>query len=166
MVRDSVTILGIPVDNVTLAEAVDRIVSMANGHDQCHVLTPNPEMLVAAQKDPAFSTVLRNSALNLPDGVGLLLASRFLGTPLKARVSGIDAVIALCARAGFGPVFLLGAAPGIAERAADALRKKNPSLVVAGTYAGSSDLREEDAIIHRIHTSGARVLFVAFGAPV
>lgn len=166
MRRDAVSILGVPIDNITLGEAVDRLVVFAQGSGQHHVMTPNPEMLVAAQKDPTFRSVLQSSTLNLPDGTGLLLAARFLGTPLRSRVTGVDAVSALCLRADVGPVFLLGAAPGVAERAASLLRRKNPALVVAGTYAGSPDTEEEEAILQRINASGARLLFVAFGAPV
>lgn len=165
MSRTVVTILGIPIDNVTLDEAVIRIAAMANGSDQSHVMTPNPEMLVAAQRDPVFRVVLQNSSLNLPDGTGLLLAARILGTPLRERVSGIDIVTALCKRTDLGPVFLLGAASGVAERAADVLRLSNPSLSIAGTFAGSPDSREEGAIVQRITVSGARILLVAFGAP-
>jgi N-acetylglucosaminyldiphosphoundecaprenol N-acetyl-beta-D-mannosaminyltransferase len=163
--RNFVTILGIPIDDVTLPEAIDRIVGMAGGNDQHHILTPNPEMLVAAQKDPTFCTVLQTSVLNLADGAGLLLAARFLGKPLRARVPGVDTVTALCARTEIGSVFLLGAAPGVAERAAEVLHRKHPALRIAGTYAGSPGPHDEDTIVRRVNASQARFLFVAFGAP-
>ncbi len=160
-----VIILGIPVDPVTLPEACERIESMLADDNQHHVLTPNPEMIVAAHTNTEFRSVLQTSSLNVADGYGLLLASRFLGSPLPERVSGIDLLTTLC-EAIRVPVFFLGAAPGVAASAANALRQKNPALMIAGTYAGSASLSEETEIISRINASGARVLFVAYGAPM
>lgn len=164
--HSAVFILGIPIDNVTLDEAAERIAMMAKGSTQCHVMTPNPEMLVEATKNPAFLSVLQSSSLNIADGVGVIFASRFLGTPLRERVTGTDVLSELCGRDDIGSVFLLGAAPGIADRAAAKLRREHPALAIAGTYAGSPSVAEEDAIIERINASGARLLFVAFGAPI
>lgn len=131
---------------------------------QHHVLTPNPEMLLVARSNPQFRSVLQHSSLNVPDGVGLLLASIFLGNPLPERVSGIDLLTALCC-ATDQPVFLLGAGPGVAERAGAVLQKQNPSLVIAGTYGGSPNLSDEEVIVERVNRSGAKLLFVAYGAP-
>jgi N-acetylglucosaminyldiphosphoundecaprenol N-acetyl-beta-D-mannosaminyltransferase len=166
MVPTRVSILGVPIDAVTEDGAVACIQGFLTDGRQHHVMTPNPEMLVKATKDLYFLGVLQRTALNIPDGVGLLFAARMLGKRLPARVTGIDLLIRLVALSETSPVFLLGAAPGVAERAADALGKRCPSLRIAGTYAGSPALREEEEIIRRINASGAKALFVAFGAPV
>jgi N-acetylglucosaminyldiphosphoundecaprenol N-acetyl-beta-D-mannosaminyltransferase len=130
-----VSILGVPVDAVTRSEAVSRIGDMLRSNTQHHVATPNPEMLVEASKNKQLFAVLQQTALNVPDGTGLLWAARRVGTPLPQRVTGVDVMTDVCC-ANNGPVFLLGAIPGIAEHAADALKKKNPALVIAGTFAG------------------------------
>lgn len=132
---------------------------------QHHVLTPNPEMLVAAQRNTDFRVVLQHSSLNVPDGFGLILASRFLGTPLPERVSGVDLLMKLCEDIDV-PIFLLGAGAGVAERAASALCAKNPSLRIVGIYAGSPSSFDEEEILARINASGAQMLFVAYGAPL
>ncbi|MSR67261.1 WecB/TagA/CpsF family glycosyltransferase [Candidatus Peribacteria bacterium] len=160
-----VFILGVPVDSVTLAEATKRIREMLRSDFQHHILTPNPEMIVAAKFDPEFLSVLQSSSLNVPDGFGLLLASRYLGSALLERVSGVDLLVELCLHAD-RPVFFLGAAPGVAASAAHVLQKQNAALMIAGTYAGTPDSAEEDAILSRINASGAKLLFVAYGAPV
>ncbi len=162
---ERITILGVPIDNVTLAEAVDCIAAMAKSNEQHHVMTPNPEMLVAAHRDPAFQKVLQSSALNIPDGTGLLWAAKRIGTPLRERVTGVDLVEKLCGQSGLGSIFFLGAAPGIAESAANILRTKNSALNIAGTFAGSPSALDEIAIIEKITQSGATILFVAYGAP-
>ncbi len=159
-----VSILGVPVDAVTRSEAVSRIGDMLRSNTQHHVATPNPEMLVEASKNKQLFAVLQQTALNVPDGTGLLWAARRAGTPLPQRVTGVDVMTDLC-RANNGPVFLLGAIPGIAEHAADALRKSNPTLVIVGTFAGSPRPEHEQEIISMVNASGATLLFVAYGAP-
>lgn len=160
-----VIILGIPIDAVTLPEAVERLRAMALFGKAHHVMTPNPEMLVRASHDPTFRLVLQRSALNVPDGAGLLFAARMLGEHLPARVTGVDLVEALVAEPDVQPVFFLGAAPGVAEKAAARLRGKHPALVIAGTFSGSPSPDDENSVINRINASGARTLFVAYGAP-
>ncbi len=157
-------ILGVPVDAITLSGAVMRLEKMAAGVAQHHVVTPNPEMLVAARSDPAFHAVLERASLAVPDGVGLLLAARYLGAPLLERVAGIDLLTSFCAQTR-ASVFFLGAAEGVAGRAVEALRSSYPTLHVAGTYAGSARKEDEEEILARIRGSGASVLFVAYGAP-
>lgn len=161
-----ILLLSVPVDAVTADEATARILQMLRESAQSHVMTPNNEMLVEAVHNAPFRTLLGRTALNLPDSTGLLLAARFTGQALPMRVTGVDTVERVCASLDAScPVFLLGGAPGVAEMAAGALVAKNPSLAVAGTFAGSP--REEDApaIVERINRSGARLLLVAYGAP-
>lgn len=162
--KNRVSILGVPVDCVTLTEARDRVLAMSVSGTH-HVMTPNPEMLVEAHHNPAFKTLLQSSDLNIPDGAGLLWAARRAGETLPERVTGVDLLSAVTSVVGCPSVFLLGAAEGVAEAAADHLRRKNPSLHIAGTYAGSPHENEEQMIVAKINASGASILFVAYGAP-
>ncbi len=161
----STFILGVRIDAVTLAEARDRFLAFAASGVQSHVMTPNPEMLVEANKNPAFKSLLNASALNVPDGSGLLWAAKRVGYLLPERVTGVDLMSAVCAVPDAPSVFLLGAAPGVSEKAAEALLKKNVSLRVVGTFSGSPSEQEESVIISLINASGATMLFVAYGAP-
>jgi N-acetylglucosaminyldiphosphoundecaprenol N-acetyl-beta-D-mannosaminyltransferase len=131
------------------------------------IATVNPEFVMAARRNADFMAVLRACHLCLPDGVGLLWAGRWLGRPLPERVAGSDLVYDL-ARLAAGDgwrLFLLGAAPGVAQQAASLLVHRYPGLTIAGTFAGSPDRQENDAIVERINDSRADVLFVAYGAP-
>lgn len=131
-----------------------------------HVLTPNSEMLVEAARNPLFRSVLRRAALNLPDSAGLLWAARHTGQRLPERVTGVDTVQRLCAELdGRHSVFLLGAAPGVAQKAAEELRRRNPRLRIAGTHAGSPAAGEVPGIVAMINAAQPHVLLVAFGAP-
>ena len=170
------TILGVPFDPVTLGEALQRLLAMLHGSTQNpasaeatvgrHVMTPNNEMLVEGTRNPEVLKVMQGTALNLPDSTGVVWAARRQGTPLKERVTGVDTVLTLMgAIDAEHTVFFLGAAPGVAEKAAEYLTFQFPRLRVVGTFAGSP--KEEDApgIIQKINASGARILLVAYGAP-
>lgn len=161
-------ILGLPVDAMTYAGWMQRISQWIADRDGArHVCTVNPEFIMIAQSDPIFFNILNRAALCLPDGVGLLWASRHLGAPLPERVTGSDGVplIARHAAEQGWSIFFLGAAEGIAERAAHILRERRPELLVAGAYAGSPAAAEEDEIVARVNASGADILLVAYGAP-
>lgn len=161
-----VFLLGVPLDPVTAAEALARLRSMVQGTAQNHVMTPNNEMLVHASGDAPFRALLSRTALNIPDSTGLLWAARRTDQHLPERVTGVDTMTALClSLTEEHPVFLLGAAEGVAAGAAEVLKRKNPHLRIAGTFAGSPRPEEAGDIIRRINESGAHVLFVAYGAP-
>ncbi|MGQ9466634.1 MAG: WecB/TagA/CpsF family glycosyltransferase [Anaerolineae bacterium] len=160
-------ILGIPIHDVTLEEAVEQAAAWVKEGGAHQMATVNPEFVMAARRDRAFRAVLERVDLCLPDGVGITLAARYLGRPLRERVAGVDLVEALAARAARDGwrVFLLGAAPGVADRAASILASRYSGLTVAGTYAGSPRREEEDDIVRRVRAAQADILLVAYGAP-
>jgi N-acetylglucosaminyldiphosphoundecaprenol N-acetyl-beta-D-mannosaminyltransferase len=163
----SIDILGVRVDDASYAELPGLVDAWVAGGLPHHIVTLNPEMLVAAHRDPAFRDLLNRADLSVPDGVGVMWAARWLGTPLRQRVTGSDGIylIALhCAARGYRPYFL-GAAPGVAERVARQLSELYPGLAVAGFYAGSPSPGEEGAIVARVRAAAPDVLFVAYGVP-
>jgi N-acetylglucosaminyldiphosphoundecaprenol N-acetyl-beta-D-mannosaminyltransferase len=165
--NDRVSILGVEVDNLSLEDALSRLDGFIVGGEPHHVVTLNPEFLVMARNAPKFLSVLQNAQLALADGVGLLWASRILGRPLQARLTGVDMVrhlTKLAAEKGY-ETFFLGAGKGIAEKTASVLVKEHPGLVVAGCYEGSPLPKDEDQIITKIKEANPKVLLVAFGAP-
>ena len=164
--RSSLHLLGVRVDDVTgdeMLALVEQFIAERAPHQLC---TVNPEFIMAAQRDETFRQVINHAAVCLPDGIGVLWAARRLGHPLRERVAGSDMVeqmAARAARAGWR-IYFLGAAPGVADKAAAILQSRYPGLVVAGTFAGSPAL-EQDALVERIRSTQPDVLFVAFGAP-
>lgn len=161
-------LLGVPVDAVSYGDFLAFIASwIGAGGRARQVCTVNPEFIMIAQGDPIFLGILQRAALCVPDGVGLLWACRRRGFALPERVTGSDGVprIAKAAMQQGWRIFLLGAAPGVAERAAAVLQEKYPGLQIADTYAGSPAPAEEGAIVVRVNASRADILFVAYGAP-
>ena len=162
-----VSLLGIRVDDVTFAETLAQMESFIASGTPHQICTVNPEFIMHAQHDVEFRDVLTRSALNVPDGGFLLRAARRKGQPLRERVTGSDLLplfAELAARKGYR-LFLLGAADGIAERAAHVLCARHPTLNIVGMYAGSPAASEAPAIIARVRAAQPHALFVAYGAP-
>ena len=163
----SIELLGVRIDRVTMTETVQRIAAMVDEPRLHQICTPNPEFVMKAQQDVEFQSVLNRSDLNIPDGNGLLIAANWLGTPLIERVAGSELVYHLAklsAERGWR-LFLLGAEEGVAELAGKRFQERYPDLIIAGCYAGSPSLAENDDIVAMINESSAEILYVAYGAP-
>src|SRR2546428_10696468 len=159
-----VDILGVGFDRVDLAAAAERIIERHAAGQRTFVITANPEFVMLARRDAELGDIARAAELVVADGTGVLVASRVLRDALPGRVPGrllVPAILQLVS----GPGFLLGAAPGVAERAAATLVRRIPSLRAAGTHAGSPGPAGDQALPERIHAPGARVLLVAYGMP-
>lgn len=159
-------LLGVRVDPVSMAEAVDRIRAHLAGGPPGTVVTLNAVMLGRAARDERFRAIVNAAALVTPDGAGTLLVARILERRLPERVAGVDLtdrLCGMCARHGYR-VFLLGAAPGVAEEAARRLAARHPGLVVAGTGHGYGAL-DDPALAARIRRARPDLLVVALGSP-
>ena len=163
--RDTINILGVNIDMITMAEAVNTAAEAVETRDAFAVFTPNSEFIQAAYKDTEFRDILNNGDMCVPDGIGVVYASRILKKPIAERVAGYDLVCALferMARAGKS-VFLLGAKPGYAYEAGEKLKGKYPGLVIAGIQDGYFKPEHVDGIIDVINESNADVLLVCLG---
>lgn len=160
-----IDVMGVQFDNVTMDEALCRFQTLLRGEKAAYCVTPNAEIVYEAMHDPNLCGILNHADLVLPDGAGVIKSARMLGTPLKEKVAGIDfaaGVMDLLAKNG-GRLYLLGGKPGIAQAAAENLRKKYSGLQIAGCSDGY--FKNEAAAVKKINESGADVLFVCLGAP-
>ncbi len=174
--RARIFLLGLPVDRVTLREAVEllsthvearRALSADAPGRTAQVVTLNPEMLMRSREQPGFRALIRAADLVVADGVGILWAARLLGISLPERVTGVELTEGLARRAaerGYR-LFLLGAAPGVAERAAARLERDFPGLRIAGAFSGTPRREGDEEAIARIRASGADIVLVAYGSP-
>jgi N-acetylglucosaminyldiphosphoundecaprenol N-acetyl-beta-D-mannosaminyltransferase len=164
---DSLFILGVRVDAVTFDQALACVEEFVADGDPHQIVTVNPEFVMAAQSDTEFQNIINTSALALPDGAGVWWASRRLGRRLSERIPGVDLVerlAALSAQQGYR-LFFLGAMPGVADQAVAMLESRYPGMAVAGAYAGSPRMEDEEAITERVRAACPQILFVAYGAP-
>lgn len=162
-----VYVLGMPLDPVTPDEAVGIITSALEDGGFFAVVTPNPTMIMAAQREPGLAQAIKSADLRLADGVGVVDAARRAGTPLPARVTGVDTGRAVLEKAaGNGTrVWLLGGKAGVAEEAAARLKRELPGLTVAGTADGYFDEEDSAELIGRITAAGTELLIVCLGSP-
>jgi N-acetylglucosaminyldiphosphoundecaprenol N-acetyl-beta-D-mannosaminyltransferase len=165
--KNTAEILGIEIHDITMEEMPAIIKEMIGTGRPHHIMTVNPEFMMIAKHDIEFRRVLQEADLKLADGIGIVLAAKILGFSLRERVTGIDLVWKLARVAGNNGyrIFFLGAADGVAERAAMILRNENPGLLVAGTYSGTPNPEDEDAICAVIKDAAPDILLVAYGPP-
>lgn len=194
-----VKILNVQFDVYTKAEVLARVFDVLKNRGSeagKQIVTPNPEMLLEADRNPGLGAVLNKAWMSIPDGIGILWASTvqeisrrsskfgryvkgfwalvsLIFSPklcrkiFKERVSGVDLMEAVCAQSHVHKIkiFLLGAGPGVAGRAAEVLKKRYPGTEIVGTYGGSPSPKDFSVIAPIITSSKADVLFVAFGSP-
>ena len=166
-----VEILGIPFSRRSKKETYEFLHSLLKTNRPVRIFTPNPEMLCRACQDPSLRKHLLEADLLLPDGVGVILASKIKFAPLPERVTGIDTgewLLRYAARHSMS-VFLLGGKHGVAERAKKELLVRIPSLKICGTHHGYFDPQtnssENQRVLEKIRTANPDFLFVCLGSP-
>lgn len=122
-------------------------------------------MVMRAQKDAEFKDILSRADLLVPDGVGIVWASRKLGRPLPETVTGVNLVKYLLDKKPSPSIFLLGAKPGVAERARDRLAEDMPWVRIAGVHHGYFDASDEAAVVQEVRASKCDVVLAGMGSP-
>ena len=151
------------------AESLESITNLALAHikagKQGYIVTPNAEIAYLAEKDAAFKETVTKAAFILPDGIGVIRAAKILELQLTEKVAGFDFGKSLAsgmAKEGLR-LFLLGAKPGIAEKAAAKLCEEYPGLIIAGTADGY--FKEDGEVLEKINAATPHVVFACLGAP-
>jgi N-acetylglucosaminyldiphosphoundecaprenol N-acetyl-beta-D-mannosaminyltransferase len=163
--------VGVEIDNLSLQEVKHKIIEMINTGEKGYIVTPNASHVVLLQKDKEFKKAYENASLVLADGMPIIWVSRILGQPLKEKISGSDIFPLLCRVASQKDykVFLLGAGPGIAKKASEALIKEFPNLKIVGTYSPlynfQTNIEENKKINKIVNVAAPDILFVGLGAP-
>ena len=152
-------------DSMTMDEALSRAEALLRGEKAAYVVTPNAEIAYEALHDGQLREMLNGADLMLPDGAGVVLASKLLRTPVKQKVAGVDfaaGLLGILERNGQS-LYLLGGKTGIGELAAQKMLEAHPQLRIAGIADGY--FQDEAPVIAKINASGADALFVCLGAP-
>ena len=166
-------IINVPVDMVDGQEAMAIFRELMETENCSLIVTPNSEIVVNASKDPELRSMIEQADLIIPDGIGLVYASRIIGLPLKERVTGIDflsTILGYLEETGQS-VFFLGSKPGdgtnpgVAEMAVEKMKETYKELKVAGTHHGYFQESDENSIVKAINDSGADFLCAALGSP-
>ncbi|MCI8304305.1 MAG: WecB/TagA/CpsF family glycosyltransferase [Lawsonibacter sp.] len=158
-------VLGIAFDDLTREEAAQAGAAFLAEDKFHYVVTPNPEFILAAEKDGDFRRVLNGADLVLPDGIGVVYSAKILGTPLKSRVPGVEFAADMldCLNERGGRLYLLGAKPGVAEEAGRRIVEQRPNITLCGTQDGY--FKDEEAVLLKVAAAQPDLLFVCLGAP-
>lgn len=162
---EKIPILDIPISKLTLSQVLETATDYLK-QPACHMIfTPNSEMLMVAQKDPELKMVLQQGDVVVPDGIGVVIASRLLGHGLPERVTGFDIMQSFLDMGNQHnySVYFLGGKPGITDIMVEKIQKRYPHLKICGHYHGYFDAKEENAILEEINQLKPDFLFVALG---
>jgi len=165
--RNTLLITGIPIDKVTMLGAVETLKFFLS-EDKIHTIyTPNAEIMMSAQKNIELRKVLLEGDMVIPDGAGVVLASKIIGNALPEKVSGIDLVrnsfsIKLDRKIRY---FFFGSSLGIAEKAGENIAQQYSNVEIVGFRNGFFCEEDEPEIINKINSANADILLVALGSP-
>jgi N-acetylglucosaminyldiphosphoundecaprenol N-acetyl-beta-D-mannosaminyltransferase len=167
IVPDQVEILGVPIRNITMEDALQFIMQGARGFPPQQVCFVNTDCVNKAQRNRPYAERLLSCSAVFADGIGIRVAGKILRRPIRQNVNGTDLFPRLCHRLQGSELglFLLGARPGITEAVAQWVEKNHPGARVKGIQHGYFSPEEEPAVIRKINESGAEILLVAFGSP-
>jgi N-acetylglucosaminyldiphosphoundecaprenol N-acetyl-beta-D-mannosaminyltransferase len=186
-----VNILDIKIDKITFQEVLNKIEFFLESENSHYIVTVNPEMVISAQKDEKFKNILNKADISVPDGIGVLWASKFLSNKhcytvtllklfisglslifypkycrqiLPERISGVDLIYKICQKFQNSDysIFFLGAENGVAEKTAQKLKEKFPNLKIAKAESG---IKKNSKLIENINQVKPDILFIALGAP-
>jgi len=163
--RATVSVLGVPVANLRMAEVIDKLATWLDGEQTRFVAFLNAHCANVARRNGEFLRALSQADLVLADGIGVRIAGVILGQPICENVNGTDLLPRFCTHLVGRRVYLLGAADGVAADVARRLQTSFPGLVVVGTHHGYFDAQQGGAIADEISASHAEVLLVAMGVP-
>jgi N-acetylglucosaminyldiphosphoundecaprenol N-acetyl-beta-D-mannosaminyltransferase len=165
--EDVCAVLGVPVSRLSLPKTLARLESFIAERTPRFIVTADATALVLAHDDPVFRRLLDQADLITPDGAGVVWAMRRAGAPAQDRVSGVEIAGRLIARSsetGYR-VYMLGAAPGVAQMASERMRRQHPGCVIAGAHHGYFPPEDDALVAEQVAAARADVLLVGMGMP-
>ena len=160
-------ILGVSVDALTYRDAVARVDKSVSSGTPSWILAINPEKIMKALADEELNRLLMRADIFIPDGIGILWAGKLMGRPFPQRVTGVDLLMTLveeAAKRGW-KIYLIGAAPGVADEVAKSWVKRFPGLTVVGCRDGYFDSTQEEEVAAAVRAAKPDLLFVGMGSP-
>lgn len=157
-------ILGFEICNTNYEELINSIFNDFNNGISNFIVNINPEIIINNYKNKNIINTFNEEKYQIPDGIGIIYASKIKKKPIKQRITGIDLMHGLCKESlkYNSKIFLYGGKELISEKAKNELEKMYPKINIVGTCNG---YLEENAAIERINNSGANILFVGLGSP-
>ena len=158
-------LLGISVSSLTYEQMTQTLLQNIDHHKKSFIVAINPEKIMKAQEDQSLKKLLNQADYQIPDGMGVIVASRLKGGKVRKRVTGIDLMLKICdmSVAHNKRVFLYGGKPNVAEKAKQNLLKHLPGIQIVGVIDGY--VQDEKVVIETINAAKPDIIFVALGSP-
>lgn len=157
--------LGVEVSPLSMNEVLLKVNNIITENKKAFIVAINPEKIMKAQDDISLKNLINSADIKIPDGSGVVIASKLKKGNIKSRVTGIDLMKNICyisAERDY-KIFLLGGKKDVAYRASKVLEEDVKGINIVGIEDGY--FKDTDTIIKKINESGANILFVALGSP-
>lgn len=157
-------VLGFDVCITNQDDLIENIFNNFSKNERNFIVNINPEIVTKNYKNKELKNIFNSQKYQIPDGIGIIYASKLKKGKIKQRITGIDLMNAICEKSRniHAPIFLYGSKEGISEKAKIELEKQYSELNIAGTCSGYED---ENIVIEKINKSKASILFVGLGSP-
>lgn len=171
---DKISIMGVRIDNKSMNDVLDTVSDKLSKGEKYIIYTPNTEIVMMCQDDKEFLELMNKSHINIPDGIGLVYASKIKKHPLKGKVAGFELSMKLLEMAHKNglKLYAVGGKPGVAETAMKNVYEKYPGIKITGSHhgyfkgahLGQGGHEEEQKVVDEINMNQPDILFVGFGA--
>lgn len=171
---EKISIMGVRINNTTMEEVLKAVENKTENKEKYIIYTPNTEIIMMCQEDKEFMDFMNESDINIPDGIGLIYASKIKNCPLREKVAGFDLSVKMLdiAERNKLNLYAVGGKPGVAESAMKSIHEKFPNINIVGchhgyfkgAHLGRGGDDEELQVIEEINAAEPDILFVGFGA--
>ncbi|MFW6022265.1 MAG: WecB/TagA/CpsF family glycosyltransferase [Halanaerobiaceae bacterium] len=165
---DYVSILGIKINKVNMGQAINEVENIIKADKKMSIVTPNSEMIVLAQQDRELARIINTADLKIPDGAGVVLASRLYRNPVTERVAGYDLMqkMLMMAAEKNNSVYLLGGEEKVIELAVKKIKDIYPTINICGYHHGFLDETTSEKVLNNINKLNPNILFIGMGVPL
>ncbi|WHY66353.1 WecB/TagA/CpsF family glycosyltransferase [Neobacillus sp. SuZ13] len=166
MKTNLVTILGIDFVNKRFDQVVEDLFLRINNKRKSFIVTANPEIVMYSHEHTDYRKIVQSADMVVPDGYGIILASKILGTPIMERVAGYDLTVRLLELGSKKKlkIYLLGGREETNQKAVDNIHNTYPDIQIVGRHHGFFDW-EKSQVAAEIKAANPDVVFVALGFP-
>lgn len=158
-------ILDIDVTTLDYSQLIDEIDKIIINNEKANIIAVNPEKFIAMEKNYELKKLISEATFKIPDGIGVILASKINGGKIRTRITGVDLFLKILELANLKQyrVFLYGGKEEVVSKTKEVINNKFPDIKLVGYCNGYE--KNQELILKKINDSNAQIVFVALGSP-